>query len=143
MHAIFIPYGKRSEVELLLRDMEAQKHWYKFTKGKKTMLVPMQGSVRILPFGFMEYVFPKEDMDMVLTTLSFDSNNKPRYMPGSFKLSIFRKFLKAEEIPEFKKDKKYLWIRANVSIIPIGIREDGEVTEPKNTIYAGYVHEAV
>ena len=35
MHVDFIPYGERSLVEKLLREMEAQKHLLPMTKGKK------------------------------------------------------------------------------------------------------------
>ena len=53
MHAIFMPYGKRAEVELLLRDMEAQKHKLIMTKNGKTKTVWVQGVIRTLPFGLV------------------------------------------------------------------------------------------
>lgn len=121
MHVIFMPYGKRSEVELLLRDMEAQKHFMPFKEGGGVWI---QGQIRILPFGVYEYVFPKEDKDLVLHTLDFDSN---RYSLNKFILSFLRKFIKADGIPNYEKNKNFLWIKDNVNIIPIGIRADGEI----------------
>lgn len=121
MHAIFIPYGKRSEVELLLRDMEAQKHFMPFKEGEGTWI---QGQIRVLPFGVYEYVFPKEDLDLVLHTLDFETN---RYGVSNFLLYFFRKFIKSENIPNYKKEKHYLWIKDHVNIIPIGIRTDAEI----------------
>lgn len=121
MHFIFMPYGKRSEVELLLRDMEAQKHFLKFEEGGGTYI---QGQVRFLPFGVMEYVFPKEDKDLVLHTLIDESD---RYSLGKFVLTFIRKMIKCDAIPEYKKDKQLLWIKDNVNIIPIGVREDNNI----------------
>ena len=60
----------------------------------------------------MEYVFPKEDMDAVLTTLKFNfkrlgGDSTDFYSLGKFKLGVIRKAVKAEKIPEFKEDRKY------------------------------------
>lgn len=121
MHAIFMPYGKRSEVELLLRDMEAQKHFLKNTDGSGQWI---QGQVRFLPFGVYEYIFPKEDMDCVLHTLDFDYD---RYILGKFILTFVRKFVRADKTPKYQKDKQYLWIKDHVNIIPLGVRYDEDV----------------
>jgi hypothetical protein len=118
MHAIFMPYGKRAEVELLLRDMEAQKHFLPFKEGGGCWI---QGVIRSLPFGVYEYIFPRADKDLVLHTLDFDSN---RYSLNKIVLSFIRKAIKADAIPQYEKTKHFLWIKDNVNIIPIGIRED-------------------
>jgi len=136
MHAVFIAYGKRSEVELMFRDMEAQKHLLRMWKGKKKQGIYIQGQVRILPFGLWEYVFPKEDMDKVLTTLGCAGNYSK--ILTSFKLGFVRNALKLKKIPEFDNNKKYLWIKDNVAIIPIGIKEDVNMTEKD-----GWEHEAI
>lgn len=140
MHAIFIPYGKRSEVELLLRDMEAQKHLLIMTKGEEKSGRYIQGQVRLLPFGVYEYIFPKEDMDVVLHTLDFDSN---RYRLGKLKLAFIRKIVSCEKIPEYKKDKYYLWIKENVTIIPIGVRYDDDGYIETSGEYEGFSHECI
>lgn len=139
MHFAFIPYGKRSEVELLLRDMEAQKHLLKMWKGKKEQGIYVQGSVKIVPLGVIEYIFPKEDLNIVLWTLIRDKN---RYKLSRFILGVLGKLLKLKKIPEYKKDKHYLWIRDNVEVIPLGIREDEDVIEPSGE-YKGWRHEAL
>ena len=139
MHFDFIPYGKRSEVELLLRDMEAQKHFLPMRKGKKKMGRWIQGQVRLLPFGVYEYVFPKEDMNVVLNTLIVE---KDRYELGDFKIAMFRKMLKLKPIPEYKNDNKYLWIKDNVNIIPLGVKEDEDYTDPSGES-KGWTHEAI
>lgn len=138
MHFAFIPYGSRQEVELLLRDMEAQKFYLPMRKDKENKQIPIQGTIRQMPLGVYEYIFPKEYLDMVLNTLGEDKN--PYGMKG-FIFSIIKKFYKLQKVPEYKKEKYFLWIRDNVAIIPLGIREDGETTEDKNTPYEGFIHE--
>ncbi len=139
MHFAFMPYGKRSEVELMLRDMEAAKHLLVMKKGSEERGIYIQGQVRLLPLGIVEYVCPKEDMDAVLHTLI---NNKNKYGLPRLIFTFARKMLKMEPIPEYKKDKQYLWIRENVNIIPIGIRKDDDLTEETGQ-YAGWTHEAI
>ena len=156
MHAAFIPYGKVEEVDLMLNDMRAQKHQLKLWKGKKNAschdilikgkdgykekTIWIQSQIRYLPFGVIEYVFPKEDMDLVLTTLMFKDNK--RYGTSKLIYSFIRKMIKCKKIPEFKTDKHYLWITTHVNIIPVGIREDGEFTDPDGP-YKGWTHEAI
>lgn len=146
MHAIFIPYGIKDAVEILLRDMQSQKFQLKVTnpEGNETKIIWMQGGLRVLPFGVLEYVFPKESADLVLSTLRFHGDGKgttTNYVSKP-KLWALRKALKAQPIPPFKSDKTLLWMMDNVSIIPIGIREDGEVVEPLGEL-KGWVHEAI
>lgn len=143
MHVIFIPYGKRSEVDLLLRDMEAQKHLLKLTKDDQTNGVWIQSQIRILPFGIYEYICPREDLDTVLHTLDFDQN---KYI-GRSEFSNIRKFIlrhlvNCEKAPKYNKEKNYLWIKPNVKIIPIGIRKDGDIIDDSGQ-FIGWKHEAI
>ncbi len=128
MHISFIPYGERSGVEKLLRDMESQKHLMPMTKGKKKKGAWIPGQIRYLPFGVIEYVCCKESLDMVLRT--FEASKTGEYGVG-FKRLVYpflRKLLKLKPIPEYeKKGNIYLWTKTFVSVIVIGIREDGEV----------------
>ena len=120
MHFIFIPYGCRQEVEVLLRDMEAQKFFMPFKEGGGTYV---NGRIRILPFGIYEYIAPKEFADLIMHTLDFDTN---RYGVSRIILMSLGKMIKCEQVPKYKKDQHYLWIRENVNIIPIGVRFDKE-----------------
>ena len=139
MHAVFIPYGKKELVDKLIKEMEAQKLKLVMFKGKKTQRIWMDTSVRILPFGFMEYVFPKEYIDVVLTTLDFDKKNN--YI-SKINLALIRKTLRLKRIPKFKKNQRLLWIKEHVTIIPLGIREDGEIIG-KEKFDKGWKHEAI
>lgn len=151
MHVAFIPYGKRSEVELMFRDMEAQKHKLRIHKeGEKDKYCWFQAQVRIMPFGVVEYVFPREDLDVVLNTLTYQiPPNLDRYelekikFMGVTPLSLIKKVLKLEPIPkDFSKERKLLWIKDNVMIIPLGIRRDEDIVAPDGEA-KGWTHEAI
>ena len=128
MHISFILYGERSGVERMLREMEGQKHLMPMTKGKKKKGAWIPGQIRELPFGVREYVFCKESLDMVLRT--FDANEAGEYGIKFKKLvyPLIRKFLKLKPVPKYeKKGDIYLWNKANLSIVVLGIREDDEI----------------
>ena len=141
MHIAFIAYGMRSKVELLLRDMEAQKHFYKmWKKGEKDKLLPASAQLRILPFGVFEYICPREDLDIVLNTLG--NNPHGKYITN-FKKEVLRKALKLQKIPAWKTEKIFLWMKEHVNIILLGIREDEDIIEAKGRPYEGWTHEAI
>lgn len=144
MHAIFMIYGMRSTVEHTLRDMEAQKHRMPMYKeGEKDSSTLMNAQVRLLPFGVYEYVFPKEDRDIVLATLGFHLN--PPYNIDKVKMVMLRKALHAEKIPtDIKTDNMLPWVMRDISIIPIGIRMEGEApVEELQGEWAGWNHERI
>lgn len=144
MHVIFMPYGHKQSVDHLMMDMQAQKFKLplSFTFGKEKKEIWIQGNLRLCPFGIWEYCFPKEYKDIVLTTLNFHQhNNKDRYNIGKY-LFLIRKILRAEKIKDFDKKDKLLWIKDNVEIIPIGIREDADMIESSGE-YTGWKHEAI
>ena len=149
MHFVFIPYGVRTEVETLMRDMEAQKHKLKMRdKDGKETFCWVSGAIRELPFGVKEYIFPRENRDCVLNTLMPPMRAEwkhpigERYIIGWFRKLALKKIFKTEKMPEWSAESKFLWIKDNVNIIPIGIRNDEEIEE-KMGGYAGYIHEAL
>ena len=128
MHISFIPYGERACVERMLKDMEAQKFLMPMTKGKQKRGAWIPGQIRDLPLGFKEYVFCKESLDMVLRTL--DNSGEGTYGINFKKLAypFVRKLMKLKPLPKYdKKGTCYLWTKTFVSIIILGIREDGEI----------------
>ncbi len=143
MHISFIPYGERSCVERLLRDMEAQKHLMPMVKGKQKRGAWIPGAIRELPFGIKEYVFCKESLDMVLRTLKACGAGNYGINFKKMTYAFLRKLLKLTPIPEYEeKGEVYLWGKAFVNIIILGIREDldivGSYVDDK-----GWTHEAL
>ena len=150
-----MPYGKKECVDFLIRDMCAQKlplkAWLKDESGKiieeQTPWVECQ--VRLLPGGFYEFIFPKEYMAQVLTSLWFNRPESPdlayninkEFGVLGFKIKpidYIRKFLRLEDPPEFAHTEGIAWYNQHIGIIPIGIRHDGVVKEAN-----GWEHEAI
>lgn len=144
MHAIFIPYGIKSAVDRLIADMTAQKFLWTLTHPDgSTKKIWVQGSVRILPFGMMEYVFPKEYANEVLSTLEFHKLSHTQYKHIGKYIAILRRLLRAEKVPEFKLLENVIpWIKDDVAIFPVGVRYDGEMTEEDGP-NKGWSHEAL
>ncbi len=157
MHVSFIPYGERSLVEKLLREMEAQKHLMPMTKvvmkkkkgnKKKSKHIEKRGAwipgaIRELPFGVKEYVFAKGSLDMVLRTFNAIKFGTHGINYQRLVYPFLKKVLKLKPIPKYeKKGNVFLWSKIFVSTIVLGIREDVEVTG----IYIddkGWTHEAL
>ena len=150
MHISFIPYGERSGVERLLREMEAQKHPLIMWKGKKRIKyqsVMISGQIRDLPFGIKEYIVPKESLDLVLNTFATATNSTTDGKYGiNFKGMIYpllRKGLKLKKLPKkYKTDKKYTWTQTFISVIVLGTREDNDIVGTY-VDDKGWTHEAL
>ncbi len=154
MHAVFIPYGIKTRVDILTQEMQCQKFKLKLTKeGEEEKFLWIQGHLRLLPGGIYDYVFPREYKDVVLTSLNFDCQKKEGYFYNINKefsilgmkikpLDYLRKFLNLIDIPEFKNEIKLIWMMEDLSILPLGIREDGDLTEEKGE-YPGWTHERI
>lgn len=139
MHAAFIPYGLKSAVDKLANEMQCQKFYIPFWKGEDKKSILMEAQLRLAPFGVWEFVFPKEYKDVVLTTLKFNQD-----IPYGLSTQIFflRKVLKLKKARPKDTSNKLSWLMQDVSIIPLGIREDGELTEI-NGDWPGYTHERI
>ena len=132
MHVIFIPYGIRQNVEHLLRDMEAHKFPLRISSPDgKEFFQWIQGNLRVLPFGFYEYVFPKEFADEIMTTLNFHEREGDRYGVGVIRKFAMQYITKSEKVPTFKVGKKLTWYLDNIEIIPIGVRYDVDTILPE------------
>ena len=152
MQVVFIPYGNREWVERFLRALENQRMLLKYYKEKKEKFYRFVPSIRQLPLGAYAYVFPKEALDAVLTTLRFKQmgdfgGGLERYNIGFVKQFGLRKLFNCNKWDEnFKSDKQLMvWddiTENSVQIIPVGIKEDGEITEPDGRD-KGWTHEAI
>ena len=138
MHLLFFLYGSRLWVETLLRDMEAQKFKLPMRKGKEKKYMWVQGQIRQTPFGY-EYVFPKEYLNIILTTL--DMKHTP-YNLSKLQFFAIRKLMRLKKIPIYSEEERFIWLRDNISILTLGIREDGEYTDPSGE-HKGWTHEAL
>ena len=143
MHFVFMPYGKRDHVERLLKELESKWFTLPMTKGDEVKKLWLEPQVRILPFGLIDYVFPRESINLVLNTLISEDN---RYQIPKSVLAVLRKTLGLKKIPEYSKENKMLSCLDSgsifVNVIPIGIKEDADIVGTKQDDL-GYTHEAI
>ena len=148
MHIAFIPYGHKFWVDRFLNEVQAQKYTMEVkSPNGEIRNIWMDGQLRILPFGIYEHVFPKEHRDAVLTALKCHRKNNYLEKQGGavtkYALKKMRKALNLQEIPDDIDTKKsIIWTTNFVSILPIGIREDGELTEAEGE-FKGWTHEGI
>lgn len=145
MHFAFIPYGEHRWLRYLIEEIEHQTFFLpaiNHETGERRNLA-VKGGIRQLPFGVYEIIFPKEALDIVLTTMKANLPEGDRYNIGLWKLALFRRMFKLDKIPtKFKSNEKLHWFFHTLEILPIGIREDREITETEGE-YKGFTHEAL
>lgn len=152
MHVLFIPYGKRDQVEILLREMESQKYIMPLTKeGCPNEGQITGGGVRHLPLGVCDYVFPKEGRDKVIATLEQHSNIFAGKDSNSWSTGLKKKAVRLflsrlfnfKPIPkDYDDSEKLQWYMRNVRVLVLGYREHGIITERYGEL-AGWSHEAL
>jgi len=155
-------YGHHDSVELLKRDMLAQKFPLMMTKDGVTKMIWTQGSLRFLPGGLFEYVFPKECLNMVLAHMGAHTDPRADYMKQDIRIAglkikpfnYVRKMFKLKDMPKDIEPNKVLnlkvgeervlfelaWMSANVTLVPIGIKED-ETRVGEQEPYVGWSFE--
>jgi len=139
MHLYFVTRGKKNEIDEFAKWMETRNlsmPVYKADGTSENMLIECQ----LRPVQLWEFVFPKENLDVVLNTLRLPSENPSEFRDGKSTFKMFdsklfalRKMLGAEKIPEPNKDAGVMFMPfdriKNINIMGIGIREDGDISE--------------
>lgn len=114
-------------------------------KDKEEVVQNVAVGVRLMPFGFIELIFPKEYQDVVLTSLNFHQPapyNLNKNVLGFNPLSLLKRFLKIEDSPKFDTSKRIIFPKYDVSIIPIGVRYDADIVENSGE-FVGFTHEGL
>ena len=120
--------GIKREVDEWILDMQAQ--WFKLkqkVKNEKGEWVEKDAFVRggLRPFQLWEYVFPKESLNEVCNSLEI-AELEPKYKSLEKYFFFLRKLLKAKPVPKIPTTPMRLIYHQNISILPIGIKEDEE-----------------
>lgn len=162
MHAVFMANGKRRLVDELFKWLETKMFFLPFENPKnyeevkdkdgnvlKEGKIPIEADLRYGLFGSYEFVFPKNHMNEVLTTLQFhkpiETEMKYEGVKGlavKARLLALRQALKCEPIPKFETDKMLFLpekLMDNIRIFPIGVRYD-PIREVGDH---GMIHEAI
>ncbi len=134
MELIFGTRGHIDCVEKMIRNLRSVWMKREWTAKKGKVMKAMEMNVK--PYQIWSIAFPKEYKDTVLNTLIRDGKQHKEDMtkryPWIFNwlTKFLRKKLGLIEIP-IKRKHKDVWpvYTANVEIFPIGIKEDGEMTD--------------
>lgn len=143
MHAIFIPYGDRRQIEKLYNAFESQQFMLPLIneKGQDAKFTVIGGSIRFLPFGAVEFIFPKGYKDSILSTLEFNKKDC-RYRVPEIIIKLARKFLRCKKA-DYQESPRYKWDYESIEIIPIGLREDRTDLPMIDEHFKGWTQEAL
>jgi len=133
MHVYTITRGIKQDVDRFIRELSSQ---YIPFKGKfdpvtkqpiedKGPLDNLMLQVAVRPIQLWEIVFPKTWQDVMLTTILGGRRIIKKQTKHQVYVSMLRKMLGVQKIPEFKIDKKLPIWTSNIERVGIGIKEDG------------------
>jgi len=138
MHLYFMTRGKKNETDEFVKWMETRHLSMPVNKSDGTsenMLIECQ----LRPVQLFEFVFPKENLDVVLNSLKLPHGNPSEVKDGKPSFSInsrlfaLRKMLGAQPIPQPNINAGVMFLPydriKNLNILGIGIREDGDISE--------------
>ena len=133
MHLFLIVRGIKKEFDDLINHLQTQYFPLLRTDVEtgKSHEVMVQGALR--PIQLFEYVFPKESLPVVLTSLQLNDGAKGYWgekkgAKAKWGLPFLRKVLGCKPMPNIPAtDKIKIISRKGVGIEPIGIKEDGEI----------------
>ena len=139
MHFVFMASGIKHELDQVEKYLETMpcKLPFKTADGKEGSSI-IQAALR--PIRLYQYVFPRDDLNIILNTLNVETNLKSANwsMPNSY-LAMLRKAMKLKKIPEPDKTAGQFPFPkpCNVRFLGIGIKEDQDLTFPNGMTYEG------
>ena len=155
MHFAFIPYGIKNMVDFCI---DSFNHRFLplriYKEGEEDKFILIQAQIRVLPFGIYELIFPENMKDEVFSAFRVKHSQEGEYIGrlnkrimGIKPIDLLRKALRLEPMPDYKEVNYPSFpmpeYKKFVSIIPIGVRYDGEITEPSGRPYEGWKHEGI
>ncbi len=128
MHIDFIAEGWQKELDEFERWMETRVFPMEIEhKDGKKEIIQVPGALR--PRRAYTYVFPRENLDLVLNTLGFNDSVHKVDKKGTkilgHTISVIRKFLRLKPLPKPDKSKgTFPMVTKNVRLVGIGMRDD-------------------
>ena len=125
MHLIIGTRGNKESVELFIKELSSKYLNIPFRNKKTGEIVNVGNPIHVRPFQLWEIIFPKEEKDLVLTTVFHDKHVLPD--KSSFR-RIYKwilKLLPINKIPEDWDTSKHLMVNKEaVETVGFGIMED-------------------
>ncbi len=125
MHLLIGTRGNQESVDLFIKELSSKYMNLPFYDKKTGKSVNVVNAVHVRPFQLWEIIFPKEQKDLILTTIFTDKNTgvaNPKFK------RIYKwicKFLPFQKMPEDWDDSRHFPIqKANIEIIGIGMKDD-------------------
>jgi len=125
MHLYTLTRGIKDRVDATINDLQAinltQMNYDAKTKKKVNTYFQLQ----VRPVQLFEFVFPREHLNFMLSTLNYRDNN-PNMNNLNSKFAVLRKMLKLKKIPEldYSKIPRQLIRKSHVAFHHIGTKED-------------------
>lgn len=125
MHLIIGTRGNKESVELFIKELSSKYLNIPFHNKKTGKIVPVANAIHVRPFQLWEIIFPKEDRDLVLTTIFTD---KYTHVANPKFKRLFRwllKLLPFKKMPEDWDNSRHLMVEhGDVEIVGLGMMDD-------------------
>ena len=109
--------GIKPDVDRFINDLMGKYLPFNY-KGAPSLV-----QIAVRPLQLWEIVFPREHKDIVLNTV-LCGDGKTQHKKHKKWITVLRKILGIQKIPEFKTDAVLPVYRANTEFIGVGIKED-------------------
>ena len=122
MHLYTLLRGIKDRQDATINDLQAMNLTQQNTEnGKK---VDTYSQLQVRPVQLMEFVFPEEHLNLILSTMNYRDNKENCGMDKA--MMAFRAMLKLKKIPEldYKKIPRQLIRKEHVAFHHIGIKKD-------------------
>lgn len=118
MQLITLSRGIKQNVDRAINDLQAQ-YFLMNNNGKQ-----MHTQLQVRPIQIWEFVFPKEHLNTVLSTISYRDNKD--YCGFNRKFDMLRRMMKLKKIPDidYEKEPRRAIFNQHIGWHHIGYKED-------------------
>lgn len=118
--------GNKESVDLFIKELGSKYLQLPMTNKKNGAVVNTVNPIHVRPFQLWEIIFPKEDRDLVLTTLFPEGQIREDHgWKKNLVMWFLNKFLPFYKIPEKWDTSKKLWVNKHaVEIAGLGLKDD-------------------
>lgn len=128
-HVVFMTRGIKHDVDWFINELSTRYLPFRF-RDKDNKMIDGNIQMRVCPIQLWDVSFPTDQKDAVYNTIFASSQGKPEIKSHGKFISLVRKIMKLNPLPEYSKEKK-LAMRPpqNIEIVAIGVKEDYWINE--------------
>lgn len=126
MHLYLMTRGIKHEVDQFITELQGKYLPFKWRdlKDPNSKLQDTFVQLSVRPIQLWEIVFPKESMDVVLTTVLAGNNGDTQHKKHQWIINKVRMLLGVKEVPKYNNTNAMPIRRAGIELIGIGVKED-------------------